>query len=226
MKTSDAHVYVVDGDREINFEYCGWLETAGLNVTSHRCGESFLREYRPETPGCVVSEWHLSDLGAVELLQMTALDSPGIPFVIVTAHASVTSAVQAMKAGAFSFDEKPLNEHRLLQSVRAALQASAGQSKERARREALRRGLEKLSERERQVLDLLAAFESPKLIAKRLQLSVRTIDHHRAKLLEKMEMNSIPELIHLYLSSGAALKGPPQEPAHPACVREIADRRC
>jgi FixJ family two-component response regulator len=213
MNYSDAHVYVVDGDRETNYEYCGWLETAGLTVTSHRSGESFLQEYRSDLPGCVVSEWNLSDLSGLELMQMTGLNGPGVPFVIVTAYASVSSAVQAMKAGAFSFDEKPLSEHQLLQAVRAALGASLGQSGERAAREAALKRLEKLSRRERQVLDLLAAFQPPKQIAKRLQLSVRTIDYHRANLLEKMEMDSVPELIHFYLTSGVASRRPLPEPA-------------
>jgi two-component system response regulator FixJ len=212
MNYSAAHVYVVDGDSETNFEYCGWLESAGLSVTSHRSGDSFLREYRPETPGCVVSELNLSDVSGLELLQTTALNSPGLPFVIVTAYASVSSAVQAMKAGAFSFDEKPLSEHRLVQSVQAALDASLAQSNERTAREAALKRLEKLSRRERQVLDLLAAFQPPKLIAKRLQLSVRTIDYHRANLLEKMEMESVPELIHFYLTSGLASRRPLPEP--------------
>ena len=208
MNYSAAHVYVVDGDTETNYEYCGWLESAGLTFTSHRCGESFLRDYRPETPGCVVSELNLSDLSGLELLQMTGSNAPGVPFVIVTAYASVTSAVQAMKAGAFSFDEKPLTEHRLLQSVHAALDESLGQNEQRTSREAALKRLDKLSRRERQVLDLLAAFQPPKQIAKRLQLSVRTIDYHRANLLEKMEMDSVPELIHFYLTSGVAEKRP------------------
>lgn len=218
MNYSEAHVYVVDGDCETNYEFCGWLESAGLPFTSHRSGESFLREFRPETPGCVVSELHLADVGGLELMRTTALDAPGVPFVIVTAYASVSLAVEAMKAGAFSFDEKPLSEHRLLQSVRAALDASLSQNQERVAREAALKRLEKLSRRERQVLDLLAAFQPPKLIAKRLQLSVRTIDYHRANLLEKMEMDSVSELIHFYLSSGLAQKPAQAEVLQPVEV--------
>ncbi|HVX62123.1 MAG TPA: response regulator [Pirellulales bacterium] len=218
MNYSDAQVYVVDGDRETSDAYCGWLEATGLNVTFHRCGESFLREYRPETPGCVVSELILPDRGAVELLQMTALRPPGIPFIIITAYASVPLAVQAMKAGVFSFHEKPISEYRLLQSVQTALDASLAQSKKQAALAAMLRGLDKLSQRERQVLDLLAAFQPVKQIAKRLRLSVRTIDYHRAKLLEKLEMGSVPELTHYYLISGAATQTSLPEPEIPVVV--------
>ncbi|HUY90261.1 MAG TPA: LuxR C-terminal-related transcriptional regulator [Pirellulales bacterium] len=218
MNYSEARVHVVDGDCETNYEFCGWLESAGLPFTSHRCGESFLREFQPDTPGCVVSELHLSDLSGLELMRTTALDAPDLPFVIVTAYASVSLAVQAMKAGAFSFDEKPLSEHRLLQSVRAALDASLSQHQERTTREAALKRLDKLSRRERQVLDLLAAFQPPKQIAKRLQLSVRTIDYHRANLLEKMEMDSVSELIYFYLSSGLAQQQSQAEAMYPVGV--------
>lgn len=198
---SAATVFIVDDDREVSGVLCEVVTATGLEAVACPSAENFLRIYRPDTPGCVILDMHLPGMTGLELQQkLAAYHRPSIPVIMLTGHASVPMAVQAVKAGAFSFVEKPHCPRRLQQEVRAAVDLDIEQRNLRAAHLARRRRLESLTDREREVLELLAEFHTPKGIASRLGISLRTVDFHRANLLEKMQMQSVPELIHFYLS--------------------------
>ncbi len=195
-----ATVFVVDDDREVSGVLCEVVKAAGLEAVAHPSAESFLQSYRPDTPGCVILDMQLPGMTGIELQQSLAAKSPSIPVIMLTGHASVPMAVKAIKAGAFSFIEKPHCPRRLQCEVRAAIEFDARQRQEAAAQAESVRRLSLLTEREREVLELLAEFCTPKGIAARLGISVRTVDFHRNNLLDKMQMQSVPELIHFYLS--------------------------
>lgn len=194
-----ATVFVVDDDREVSGVLCEVVKAAGLEAVACPSAESFLQSYRPETPGCVILDMQLPGMNGIELQQSLAAKSPSIPVIMLTGHASVPMAVNAIKAGAFSFIEKPHCPRRLQNEVRAAIEFDARQRQQAAAQAARVRRLGLLTDREREVLELLAEFCTPKTIASRLGISLRTVDFHRTNLLSKMQMQSIPELIHFYL---------------------------
>jgi FixJ family two-component response regulator len=195
-----ATVFVVDDDREVSGVLCEVVKAAGLEAVAHPSAESFLQSYRPDIPGCVILDMQLPGMTGIELQQSLAAKSPSIPVIMLTGHASVPMAVKAIKGGAFSFIEKPHCPRRLQSEVRAAIEFDARQRQEAAAQAESVRRLNLLTEREREVLELLAEFCTPKGIAARLGISVRTVDFHRNNLLDKMQMQSVPELIHFYLS--------------------------
>lgn len=200
MVPQAATVFVVDDDREVSNVLCEIVKGAGLATVACPSAESFLRTYRAETPGCVILDMQLPGMNGLELQQSLAAKPPSIPVIMLTGHASVPMAVDAVRAGAFAFIEKPHCPLKLQRDVRAAVELDSEQRRKAAALAANIRRLELLTDREREVLELLAQFCTPKVIALRLGISLRTVDFHRANLLEKMQMESVPELIHFYLS--------------------------
>lgn len=200
MERQPGTVYVVDDDHEVSEALCEIVKATGLSAIACPSAESFLKTYHGDAPGCVILDMQLPGMSGLELQQSLAAGSSPIPVIMLTGHASVPMAVNSIKAGAFAFVEKPHCPYKLQREVHAAVEFHRAQRQKAKAREARIRLLEGLTDREREVLELLAEFCTPKGIASRLGISLRTVDFHRANLLEKMQMQSVPELIHFYLS--------------------------
>lgn len=200
MERQPGTVFVVDDDRNVSEALCEIVKATGLSAVACPSAENFLKTYQGEEPGCVILDMQLPGMNGLELQQSLTANSAPIPLIMLTGHASVPMAVNAIKAGAFAFIEKPHCPRKLQGEVCAAVELDRRQREQAADRDARIRRLETLTEREQEVLQLLAEFCTPKGIASRLGISLRTVDFHRANLLEKMQMHSVPELIHFYLS--------------------------
>jgi two-component system response regulator FixJ len=203
---SDAIVFVVDDDADVRDSVCTLLESEGLASEAYSSALAFLAAYRPDCHGCVIADVRMPDMDGMTLQEELGKRGSVLPVIVVTGHADVPLAVRAMKAGAADFIEKPFGPDTLIASVKRALAravttrelASAGQ-----RAGAL---VATLSARERQVLDLLVAGRSNKVIAYELDISPRTVEIHRAHVMEKMEAKSLSDLVRAALAAG--ISGP------------------
>jgi len=196
-------VYLIDDDEAVRDSLVWALEGEGLKVTSYGTAEAFLEVARRETFGCVVSDIRMERLSGVDLqhrLRELGLD---MPVILITGHASLVVAVAALREGAFDFVEKPVDVKYLVQRIREGL------SREEQRLTAWRRQAESaervasLSPRERDVFHAVARGRLNKQIAGDLGISMKTVEIHRARVMEKLHLRSVAELIRLHLAHEA-----------------------
>lgn len=198
MKGS-AVVHLIDDDEGVRQGLAFLLATAGLAVRVYESAVAFLQSIETLQPGCIISDVRMPGIDGLELQRRLKQLGVNLPVIIMTGHADVPLAVEAMKAGAIDFIEKPFDDTLLLQAVRTALDRfdEAGQ-----RDAEIARVLEKvhsLSARERQVLDGLVAGHPNKTIAYDLKLSPRTVEIHRANVMTKMGASSLSDLVRMAL---------------------------
>jgi FixJ family two-component response regulator len=195
-------VFIVDDDSAIREILRDLLESEGYPTVTFPDAAAFLRAYTPEMGGCLISDARMPGVSGIELLaQLNAMEA-SIATIIVTAYGDVAMAVRAMKAGAVDFLQKPVSRDDLLDCVRRALDLcgeSAGDS-ERTAAAAKVRGL---TERQRQILDMVLAGAPTKIIAADLNLSQRTVDNHRAAIMRRLGAKSLPSLVRIALAGQA-----------------------
>jgi two-component system response regulator FixJ len=194
-------VHIVDDDAAVRDALCVLLEARGVRCRTFPTAEAFLASLKPKTPVCAVVDICLPGLTGLELQQELADRKIASALVVRTGHGNVAMAVEAMRAGAVHFIEKPLDPERLLDAIDEAVARRdeiAEQSAKRARTEAR---LERLTPREREVLSLLIEGHLNKVIAGRLGISTRTAEHHRAHIMAKMEAPTLSHLIRLTLEA-------------------------
>jgi two-component system response regulator FixJ len=198
MAKHDATVYVVDDDKSVR-DALGWLiGSVDLPVKTFASAAEFLDSYEPEDhEGCLVVDVRMPGMSGIELQRKLASGSSVLPIIIVTGHGHVDMAVGAMKAGAFDFIEKPFDEQVLLDIVQKAVRKSARDARARHRQAEIRRRLEMLSPRESEVLKLILRGEPNKRIAFHLDICEKTVEAHRARIMEKMQAKSLTELVKL-----------------------------
>lgn len=199
-----APVHIVDDDPEVLESLLLLLRSHGYGVMAHRSGEALLEALdRGVDAGCVIADVRMPGMDGLALQRILRARGP-IPTLIVTGHADVPLAVRAMREGAADFIEKPYPADRMVSAVAEALAAGARRRAEsRASAEALAR-LSVLSAREREVLDLLLAGRSNKLVAAELGISVRTAEVHRANLMDKLKVRDLPALVRLVMDADRA----------------------
>ena len=191
-----TRIHLVD-DNDGFRESTAWLlETAGFEVESYASGPAFLesRDTRPP-PGaveCLVSDIRMPQMSGVQLQEELRRRGDTIPLVFITAHGDVPLAVEAMRKGAANFLEKPFGDEVLVDAINAALARLRGASETLAR----------LSPRERQVLDLVVASKPNKIIADILGISIKTVELHRANMMNKLGVRSLPDLMKVALGHG------------------------
>lgn len=196
---ADGVVYVVDDDAAVRDGLKWLIESVELQVAPCPNAQAFLDTYDRSRPGCLVLDVRLRGMSGLDLQAELARRDISIPTIVVTGHGDVPMAVRAMKLGAIDFVEKPFNDQELLERIQKAiegdLEARRG-GRERAEACAL---LATLSPREREVLDLLVLGKANKEVADQLGLSTRTVEGHRARLMEKLACGSLAELVRLSL---------------------------
>jgi two-component system response regulator FixJ len=195
-------VHVIDDDSEVVQALAFLLTTSGFAVQVHESATAFLEGNSRNEAGCVVTDVRMPGIDGLELQRRLVAEQAHIPVIVMTGHADVALAVEAMKAGAVDFIEKPFDNQALVTAVKSAL-ARQHDERERGQRAAeVRMRLDSLSERERQVLDGLVAGKSNKIIAYDLNLSARTVEGYRANVMAKMQAHSLSALIRMVLSQG------------------------
>jgi two-component system response regulator FixJ len=204
MPSADRTVFVVDDDEAALDSLVVLLRSEGLNPKAFSSAEAFLRQLSPDARGCVISDVRMPGMDGVQLLKTLKGMGCALPVLVITGHADVTVAVQAMKAGAADFIEKPFESELILRLVRACLEENDEAVDANAKVVRVRRRLESLTARERQVLELIIAGSSNKQIAASLAISPRTVEIYRANVMSKMRADSLSDLVRMTLAAGAA----------------------
>jgi two-component system, LuxR family, response regulator FixJ len=195
-----ANVVVIDDDEAVLDSLRVLLEEEGFEVETFDRAGAFLERCEAGSPGCVVTDIRMPDMDGIELLQALSTRGPLPAVIVITGHGEVPLAVQAMKLGAHDFIEKPFDPDVLLKSVRDAL--TAGAKPAAATDPAILRCLELLTPREREVLEQLVIGRSNKMIARELTISPRTVEIHRARVMEKIGAESLSQLVRIALMAG------------------------
>jgi two-component system, LuxR family, response regulator FixJ len=188
-------VHIVDDDEAVRQSLAFMLSSAGLAVRLYESANTFLDGLDAAQCGCLITDVRMPDLTGIELLHCLKERAPCLPAIIITGHGDVPLAVEAMKAGAIDFIEKPFDEQAILNAVKTALERTEeGPDGDVG---AVTARLNSLSERERQVLEGLVAGQPNKVIASALGISPRTVEVYRANLMAKMQAKSLSELIRM-----------------------------
>lgn len=205
MEDTKVRVYIIDDDDAVRDSLSLQLEAAGYEVASFPSAIGFLEIAGTLQPGCVISDVQMPDMDGMELQQRLSDLKLDFPVVIVTGHADVALAVRAMKAGAVDFIEKPFEEQAILDSVQHAQTRFAAQRATAQAGATAREKLSNLTPREREVFDEMVRGKQNKVIAYDLDISPRTVEVHRARVLEKLEARSLSELVRLALAAGVPI---------------------
>jgi FixJ family two-component response regulator len=201
---SKSVVNVVDDDEALRDSLHWLLESAGHVVAAHPSAEAFLAAYRPEQPGCLVLDIRMPGMSGLELQDELIRRGHAIPIIFITGHGDVPTAVSAVKKGAVEFLEKPFNDQALLGLVGNAL---AFDAQARAQADGLRSvetRLASLTQREREVMELVVAGRRNREIAEQLDVSIKTVEAHRAKIMQKMGADTLAELLQVIHSASSA----------------------
>lgn len=197
-------VFVVDDDDAARDSLVMLLKSDGLATRGFGSAHEFLAKFDPSLRGCVVSDLRMPSMDGIELIRELKGLGCLLPVIVITGHADVSRAVDAMKAGATDFIEKPYEAEQLLRAVRGCLEENDAAVDANATRTRVLRRLESLTGRERQVLDLIVDGASNKIIASTLSISPRTVEIYRANVMSKMRAESLSDLIRSTISAGAA----------------------
>jgi two-component system, LuxR family, response regulator FixJ len=201
---SGRTVFVVDDDEAALHSLCLLLKINGLPARGFLSAAEFLASVQPEARGCVITDLRMPEIDGVQLIRALKSMGSALPVIVITGHADISTAVDAMKAGAADFVEKPYESELILRLVRASLELNEGALDAQAARARVRARMETLTARERQVLELVVAGASNKMIASSLGISPRTVEIYRASVMSKMRADSLSELVRMTLAAGAA----------------------
>ena len=204
-------VFVVDDDEALRNCIRRLVESVHLQVETFGSAEEFLQAYSPSRAGCLVLDVRMPGISGLELQRRLMQLGYTLPVIMLSGYGDVTVAVRAMKAGAVSFLEKPFNENLLLDAIREAIGQNAQNRQEHAQVVEIQSRIDRLTPRERQVMDLLVDGNVSKAVAAKLQLSRKTVDVHRAHVMKKLQAKTIADLVRFALLSRTS-RGIPDPP--------------
>jgi two-component system, LuxR family, response regulator FixJ len=196
---SDATVFLIDDDPAVRDSLSLVLSLKGMRTQLFASAEAFLETYRPERRGCVLTDLQMPEMNGLELQQSLRARSWTLPVVVLTAHGDVQTTRLAMKSGAFDFLEKPVDHEVLLDVLKNAIREDALRNDAHSAEDAVRSRLARLTPREREVLNFLVEGLSQREIAARLEISPRTVEVYKARMMEKLQCRSLAELIRTAL---------------------------
>jgi two-component system response regulator FixJ len=197
-------VHVIDDDTDVRQSLAFLLSTAGLAVQVHESAVAFLKALPKVDVGCVVTDVRMPGMDGLELQRRLRADKTAIPVIVMTGHGDIALAVEAMKAGAVDFIEKPFDDEVLIGSIKSALSKARQESEHDSAASEVRTRLKLLSEREKQVLEGLVAGKPNKIIAYDLGISPRTVEIYRANVMTKMQADSLSALVRMALLERAS----------------------
>lgn len=201
---SEPCIFIVDDDDAIRTSLSRALRTRGYTTAVFASARAFLESDSFDRHGCLLLDYGMPEMSGLELQQQLLERGHKLPIIFITGHGGVPEAVQAMKYGAIDFLEKPFPQDKLIQRIESAFASDAKARRQEESVRALRKRLESLTEREHQIAHFLVsnpAQSSSKEVARYLDISPRTVDHHRARILEKMRVASVAELVNLSVSA-------------------------
>jgi RNA polymerase sigma factor (sigma-70 family) len=190
-------VFVVDDDQAMRSSLKWLIESVGMSVETYSSADEFIREYYPGRAGCLLLDIRMPGMSGLELQEHFVQHQIKIPIIIITGHGDVPMAVRAMKAGAVDFIEKPFNDELLLESIRNALLLDVEQRSTQSGRAEIATRLAHLTPREHEVMEMVTDGRSNKEIAVTLGVSAKTVEAHRARVMEKMQADSLAGLVKM-----------------------------
>jgi len=202
MTEYEPTVFLVDDDAAMLKSLSLLIKSVGLEAEAYLSAQDFLDSYDPARPGCLVLDVRMPGMSGLELQDMLLKQGITIPVIIITGHADVPVAVQTLKKGAMDFLEKPFSDQVLLERIRDAVSQDAEIRKERTVQEAVQQRIAMLTPREREVMNFVVAGKLNKVIASALGLSQKTVEFHRARVMKKMMVDSVAELVMLVTKAG------------------------
>jgi RNA polymerase sigma factor (sigma-70 family) len=206
-------VHIVDDDPAVRDSLDLLLRLRGYRTRTFESGDALLRDVDPAVHGCILLDLRMPGTDGLAVQRALAARGVGLPIVVLTAHGDAASARDALKGGAFDFLEKPVADELLVTTIEAALAQDRDARERASRRATLDARLARLTAREREVFDLVVAGRHNREIAATLGISPRTVEVYKAKLLDKLQVSRLPELIRLALDAGVARDGPPVDGA-------------
>jgi FixJ family two-component response regulator len=207
--SEESTVFVVDDDPAICKSLSWLIESVGLPIQTYHSAQQFLDAYDPDLPGCLILDVRMPGMSGLDLQDKLRQMDVEIPIILVTGYGDVPMAVRAMKHGAIDFIEKPVSDQVLLDHIWRAIELDTQQRRQRAGQLVIRERIERLTPREREVMNLIIAGKSSKEIAAEQAVSFKTVEGHRASIMKKMQAKGMPNLVHMTLS----LSKKPTEPA-------------
>jgi two-component system response regulator FixJ len=204
VTANNSCVMVVDDDSGVRNAMRTLLKSVGLNSQVFASAQEFLTGYNPSQAGCVLLDIRMPGMSGLELQQELNLRGATIPVIFMTGHGDIPMAVEAMQHGAFDFLQKPFRDQDLLDRIQKAIVRDTKLRKALGEHSRIRAHLETLTEREREVLDLLILGKQNKQIAQDLGVSPRTVEIHRARVMEKMDAQSVAELVRMMMDTRSA----------------------
>jgi two-component system, LuxR family, response regulator FixJ len=200
--SSDAVTHVIDDDEAVRQSIEFLLRAAKIKVRTYESAGAFLETVGGIAAGCIVTDVRMPEMSGIDLLRRLKELRVTLPVIVITGHGDVPLAVEAMKAGAADFIEKPFDDDTILGAIRTALASSQSGDRRSTERAEIEERLGSLSQRERQVLEGLVAGQPNKIIAHNLGISPRTVEIYRANVMTKMKAPSLPDLVRLALTAG------------------------
>lgn len=194
---SDPIIYVIDDDESVRHSLEFLLDVAGIRVRSFSSADAFLKSSPPLAGACVITDVRMPGMSGVELAEELRRKGTNIPVIVVTGHADVPLAIQAMKAGVTDFIEKPFDDDVMLAAIRNALARHSDEETAVAERQIVLDRIATLSPREREVMDGLIAGQANKAIAYDLEISARTVEVYRANVMMKMQAKTLSDLVRM-----------------------------
>jgi len=202
MKELKPTVYIVDDDEAVRSSLRLLLKSVAVPVILFSSAQEFLEAYQPDAPGCVLLDVRMPGMSGLELQEQLNYRGAVIPVVFITGHGDVPMAVEAMRHGAFDFLQKPFRDQDLIDRVQKAFAKDAANRQQFSELERVRERFASLTGREREVLALVTSGKANKVIAADLGVSPRTVEIHRARVMEKMEVRSLAQLVRMTMELG------------------------
>jgi RNA polymerase sigma factor (sigma-70 family) len=199
MTQSQATVFVVDDDQAMRNSLKWLISSVGMRVECYSSADEFLASHHSGRAGCLLLDVRMPGMSGLELQEVLGERNITLPVIIITGHGDVAMAVRAMKAGAIDFIEKPFNDELLLDAIRNALVLDERRRDVQLERAEVGERLEQLTPREREVMEMVTDGKSNKEIAGELGVSAKTVEAHRARVMEKMRAGSLAELVRMAL---------------------------
>jgi two-component system, LuxR family, response regulator FixJ len=204
LKDKIPTVIVVDDDDAVRTSLRLLLKSVGLPVETHGSAQEFLAAFDADQPGCLVLDIRMPGMSGLELQAKLAEEHAIVPIVFITGHGDVPMAVEAMQHGAVDFIQKPFRDQDLIDRINQALDKDKANRDSLQERDAILRRMAQLTPREREVLDLVTVGKANKVIAGDLDVSQRTVEIHRARVMEKMGATSLAHLVRMVIEAQRA----------------------
>ena len=192
-------VFLVDDDEAVRDSLGLLMKSVALTSRSFASADEFLAEYDPESPGCLVLDIRMPGMSGMELQQKLIEMRAILPIIFITGHGDIPMAVEAMQRGAVDFIPKPFRDHELLDRINKAIEDDRENRDALLERKEVEKRVEKLTPREKQVMELVVQGKANKVIAGDLEVSQRTVEIHRARVMEKMQVRSLAQLVRMVM---------------------------